>query len=477
MTLDPISRPAMPAIAHRQHPNLTMLTLACGDLVAIALAGAIAILLRSWANGVIEFDVYARLWAAPLLFIVAFATVNLYPGVAMSAAEELRRLTLTITMTYLVLAATVFLAKEGETYSRGAMLLGWIFTLGTVPLMRGALRMCFAERAWWGFPAVVLGGGEPAAEVVERLHKVPGLGLKPVAVLSDDGAGGDLRGVPVLGSLSPAMARDLAIPYAIVALPADGQARLLPLVERYGKLFPHLIVIPPLFGARMLWLSALDLGGLLGLEVKQRLLLPGPRRTKRAIDLLLTTVGGLLILPLVALLALAVKLTSRGPVFFSQTRIGQGGRRFKAWKFRSMVADAEARLERHLAADPAARTEWERDRKLKNDPRITALGSFLRRSSLDELPQLWNVLRGEMSLIGPRPIVQAEVEFYTKRFHLYGRLKPGLTGLWQVSGRSDTTYAERVDYDSYYVRNWSVWLDLVILARTVWVVLFGRGAY
>jgi lipopolysaccharide/colanic/teichoic acid biosynthesis glycosyltransferase len=142
-----------------------------------------------------------------------------------------------------------------------------------------------------------------------------------------------------------------------------------------------------------------------------------------------------------------------------------------------MIADADHVLANYLEIHPELRAEWERDHKLRQDPRITWFGRFLRRSSLDELPQLWNVLRGEMSLIGPRPIVQDEVKFYTNRFHLYGKLKPGMTGLWQVSGRNDTTYAERVDFDSYYVRNWSIWLDLVILARTTLVVLFGRGAY
>jgi Undecaprenyl-phosphate galactose phosphotransferase WbaP len=216
---------------------------------------------------------------------------------------------------------------------------------------------------------------------------------------------------------------------------------------------------------------------MLGLEVKQRLLLPGPRRAKRLIDLVLTIIGGIAVLPLIGLLAALVRATSAGPAFYSQERIGQGGRTFRAWKFRSMVRNADALLASHLAAHPELRTEWERDHKLRDDPRITWLGRFLRRSSLDELPQLWNVLSGEMSLVGPRPIVRAEVERYTSRFHLYGKLKPGMTGLWQVSGRNDTTYDERVEFDSYYVRNWSVWLDLVILARTSWVVVFGKGAY
>jgi Undecaprenyl-phosphate galactose phosphotransferase WbaP len=464
-------------------PNLTILLLALCDLATLIIAGGVAIALRWWANGIIDFDVYARLWAGTGLFTIAYASANLYPGVGTSAADELRRLTIATSLVYLALAASVFLAKESEEFSRAALLMGWMLSLFLVPLARGLLRMACAARSWWGFPTVVLGSGESAGRIIESLQRNPRLGLKAVAVLDDSETRlPAIAGVAVAGGfhLAASLGRDLNIPYAIIALPQkseEGQAQLMRLIERYGKIFPHLVVIPDLFGSSLLWLSALDLGGMLGLEVKQRLLLPGPRRTKRSFDLLLTVCGGLLALPLLLLLGTMVRLTSRGPLFYAQTRVGQGGRLFKAWKFRSMIADADRVLAGYLEMHPELRAEWERDRKLRHDPRITWFGRFLRRTSLDELPQLWNVLRGEMSLIGPRPIVQDEVKFYTHRFHLYGKLKPGMTGLWQVSGRNDTTYAERVDFDSYYVRNWSIWLDLVILARTTLVVLCGRGAY
>ncbi len=461
-------------------PRTTIALIALSDLAMITAGGCLAVLIRAWANGIIDFETYARLWASPALFVLAFAFMRLYPGVAMNAAEELRRIVLTTTMVYIGLAGAVTLAREGAIYSRGALVMGWALTLLLVPLARGLLRQTCARRPWWGFPAVVLGAGGSGAVVAQRLLDHPELGLKPIAILDDEAtAAQHVAGVPLMGrlELSPALGRDLGVPYAILALPKESQHRLMPFVERFGKIFPHIIVVPDLFDGMSLWLSARDLSGTLGLEVKQRLLLPGPRRTKRLIDIVLTAVGGLLIVPLLALIVLAVRLDSPGSAFYGHTRIGQGGRRFKAWKFRSMAADADQRLAALLAADPAARAEWERDHKLRNDPRVTRLGRFLRRTSLDELPQLWNVLCGEMSLIGPRPIVEAEVGRYTHRFHLYGKLKPGMTGLWQVSGRNDTTYAERVDLDSYYVRNWTVWLDAVILTRTVWVVVFGRGAY
>ena len=153
------------------------------------------------------------------------------------------------------------------------------------------------------------------------------------------------------------------------------------------------------------------------------------------------------------------------------------GRRFRAWKFRTMHMNADALLQEHLERDPALRAEWEKDHKLKNDPRVTWIGKILRKTSLDELPQLWNVFCGEMSLVGPRPIVDAEIPKYGDHYDQYEKVPPGITGLWQISGRNNTSYEERVAFDAFYVRNWSPWFDLYILACTVKVVLRGEGAY
>jgi Undecaprenyl-phosphate galactose phosphotransferase WbaP len=183
------------------------------------------------------------------------------------------------------------------------------------------------------------------------------------------------------------------------------------------------------------------------------------------------------LLPLLALIAFAIRCNSAGPALFAHERIGRGGRTFRALKFRTMVVDADEALKQVLARDPALRAEWRQFHKLKRDPRVTRVGAFLRKSSLDELPQLWNVIVGEMSLVGPRPIVADEVAKYRKAYAYYQRVRPGMTGMWQISGRNDTSYAERVRLDTYYVRHGSVWLDLYILAMTVGVVLKRNGAY
>lgn len=197
----------------------------------------------------------------------------------------------------------------------------------------------------------------------------------------------------------------------------------------------------------------------------------------RVMDVLIALAVVLFTLPLLVLIAVAIKLHDGGPALFGHTRIGRGGRNFRCLKFRSMVVDAEARLQALLSTDPAARREWEADQKLRDDPRITPLGAFLRKTSLDELPQVFNVLRGEMSIVGPRPIVQSEVCRYGRAFKHYCSVPPGITGLWQVSGRNDVSYRRRVALDRVYAKSKCLRTDLVIIARTVPAVLLRSGSY
>lgn len=199
--------------------------------------------------------------------------------------------------------------------------------------------------------------------------------------------------------------------------------------------------------------------------------------SKRMIDISAATVLIVLVSPVLLLVAVAVKLCDGGPVFFKHRRVGFGGRTFECWKFRTMRIDAGALLEDLLARDAAAAEEWQASRKLKNDPRLTPIGKSLRRSSIDELPQLFNVLRGEMSLVGPRPVVAEELPRYGRHVAQYYAVRPGLTGAWQISGRSDASYAERVRLDTEYCMTWSARTDLLIMLKTVPVLFSGRGSY
>ena len=199
---------------------------------------------------------------------------------------------------------------------------------------------------------------------------------------------------------------------------------------------------------------------------------------KTAFDYILTLVGAVFISPLLVYIAYRIKKEDPGPVFFAHIRIGKDGKPFPCYKFRSMVVNSQEMLQKYLAENPAAREEWERDFKLKDDPRVTSIGKFLRSTSLDELPQIFNVLRGEMSLVGPRPVIQEELDkYYGETAKLYCTVKPGITGLWQVSGRSDIGYDERVALDATYIKYRSMWGDIVILWKTIGVVLMKKGAY
>lgn len=202
----------------------------------------------------------------------------------------------------------------------------------------------------------------------------------------------------------------------------------------------------------------------------------GEAYAKRLFDIVVSATALIALSPLILIFALVIKLQDGEDALFQQKRYGLKGETFSCFKLRSMVPDARERLEALLSASPEARTEWEATQKLTNDPRITALGHFIRKTSIDELPQLYNVLRGDMSLVGPRPIVENEIEKYGESFGFYCEVRPGVTGLWQVQGRSDTTYPERVAMDVEYVRTHSFIGDIMIVLKTVPAVLMSKGA-
>ncbi|MFE4105241.1 undecaprenyl-phosphate galactose phosphotransferase WbaP [Almyronema epifaneia] len=480
MTLYRTLQPAVTQFKVLTRPLPTIGLLLVSDFLALFLASWLSVEIRLFFDGQFTRELYGALWPVLCVFIVAYGIAGLYPGITVSPVDELRRTSLTTTLIYLALGSAIFLFREGEAYSRSIFLMAWLLSIAFVLLGRFGLRSLFAPCRWWGYPVVVLGAGKTGEMVIRMLQRQPQIGLKPVAVLDDNPQKhGDLAGVPVIGglSLAPILVREQQIPYAIAAMPGVPRERLLKLLSLHGQTFPHMLVIPDLFGIASLWVAARDLGGILGLEIRQQLLLPGPRLLKALLDYSLTLILGILALPLIGLIAIAVQIDSPGPIFYGHTRIGQNGKIFKAWKFRSMVKNSAQVLEQYLSSHPEAKALWLRDQKLQRDPRITRVGAFLRRTSLDELPQLWNVLRRQMSLVGPRPIITEEIWRYDDKFELYLQVLPGITGLWQVSGRNHVPYEERVNLDAYYVRNWSVWLDVYILIRTFWVVITGYGAY
>lgn len=470
-------------LASPSRPWLTCASLLCTDMLGFFGAGCAGVLLGHLLNPDVNVLAHLRFTPALILLMLAFGLMGLYPGILLNPVEELRRSVYAISVTYLVIIAGTFLLKESMDYSRGAFVLAWLLSMVFVIALRALLRRTVSEKSWWGVAAIVLGAGDTGRQIVRILRKHRSLGVKVVAMLDDDPAQCSRAVVsglpPVLGGLdlAPALVQRYGISYAIVAMPGVPTKRLSAMLTRHAADFRHLLIIPDLFGICSLGVSAKDFGGILGLEVRQRLSHRLPRLAKRMSDLLLAGAGILFLLPLFAVIYLSIRLTSPGPVFYGTRRLGRDCRPIMAWKFRSMVQNADAVLSEWLEKNPKIRLEWEKNEKLRHDPRITPVGRILRRTSLDELPQLWNVFRGDMSLVGPRPILEDEVPKYGDTLDLYLKVCPGLTGLWQVSGRNNTTYEERLQYVEYYVRNWSIWLDIYILGRTLKAVLFAEGAY
>ncbi|MEW6637424.1 MAG: undecaprenyl-phosphate galactose phosphotransferase WbaP, partial [Actinomycetota bacterium] len=404
-----------------------------------------------------------------MLWILLRSLLGLYPGYGVEPAQELRLQTYSSVLTLAVVSVVLFAMGMGGFFFH-LLPIGIFGLVLAVPVVRSGTKWVLRRADLWGKPVVVLGEHAAAARLVRTMKKDGGQGFRPVAVFSEAGEGpGETLPdeVPWLGGLedAPVFAHASGINTAVLAVRGLRQAHTDSLADWASTRFERVIVVPSLAGLTTSAIAARDLSGVLGVEVKHNLLDPRARRIKRAIDLFGVIVGGMLISPVLLALAVLIKLDSPGPVFFSQTRVGAQGREFRCWKFRTMRQDAEEMLLRLLETDPMLRAEWELSHKLQRDPRVTRIGQFLRKTSLDELPQLWNVLKGEMSLVGPRPIVEAEIPKYVGSYDLYTRVTPGITGLWQVRGRSSISYEERVSLDTYYVRNWSVWLDLIILFR------------
>ncbi|HEY1756906.1 MAG TPA: undecaprenyl-phosphate galactose phosphotransferase WbaP [Bryobacteraceae bacterium] len=459
-------------------PRLAGALIAAADLTSLVLSAVVCVVLRWMAGGDYPLTLYWRLWPVLALFPAVYALFGLYPGIVNNAVTEIRRITAATTSVFLMLAVLTFLIRLEETYSRLVFFASWLAALLLAPIGRVAARRLFARKDWWGYPAVVFGGGETGRMIVRSLQIRRELGFRIQAVIDPRLSQKELYGIPVYRHWEDASLVRLEsdVSHAIIAMPEMPSAKLLSLIESHAGSFPKVLIIPDFGGLSSIGIEAQDFCRQLALEVRRSLLQPGAQIAKRLLDMTLGVLVCLLALPFVLLIYLLLKVESRGPAFYSQTRLGRGGRTFRIWKFRSMVPNADRILNDYLAAHPELRLEWEKDHKLRKDPRITRLGRVLRTTSLDELPQLWNVIRGDMSLVGPRPIVDAEIFKYGAAYQLYKQVLPGITGLWQVSGRNNTTYPERIALDSYYVRNWSPWFDLYILGRTIKVVIAHEGA-
>ncbi len=459
-------------------------------LTTLVLADTLLALLSGWGTAYLFRGTWS-LWplsdlelafaaSSTVVWIGLRSLLGLYPGYGLDSVERLRR------HFYSVFATLAVMAIIGLEVGRGTILspeLGLMFLglLVTAPLVRYITMKQLRAFGLWGKPVIILTYRGAGAEFLRLLEDEWGQGYRPVALFDSNlvPAGMDIDEGSFVGALVDAVkyGRERRIDTIFFAMPYTRREQLASMVRQASENFRHVLIVPNLNGVTNSAVMARDLAGTFAVEIKHNLLDPWAQRLKRTLDVLGAGIGGILISPLLLAIIVLIKLDSPGPVFYGHQRLGAQNRSFCCWKFRTMYTDAGSVLAGWLQDNPGLRAEWEQNHKLRNDPRVTRVGRLLRKTSLDELPQLWNVLLGEMSLVGPRPIVEAEVPKYEEAYELYCRIRPGMSGLWQVSGRSDTDYGERVEMDSYFVRNWSVWLDVIILARTIKIVLLSKGAY
>jgi Undecaprenyl-phosphate galactose phosphotransferase WbaP len=409
------------------------------------------------------------------------ALLGLYPGYGLNEVEELRRQTYATLATLAIIATFVVALQLGDLVSRPALASGFLSLLLFAPLVRQFAKWRLMKAGLWGKPVIVFSSGEPGGRVATLLTKEWGLGYRPVAVFGNRSTKSTKRfeATPDEQCLADAMllAQECGADTVIFAMPQTRRKHLAKLVNWASFGFEHVTVIPDLDGVTNSAVVARDLAGVFGVEIRYNLRNPSVRRVKRTLDLAATLMGGIVVLPLLLVVCLLVWVESGRPAFYAAQRMGRDGKLFSCLKFRTMVPDAEAVLQRMLREDPQALEEYTRYHKLREDPRVTRIGRFLRKTSLDELPQLWNVLRGEMSLVGPRPYLPRESAAIGTTQSEILRVTPGITGPWQVAGRNHTSFQERVEMDEGYVRDWSVWLDIVLLVHTLRTILFDRSAY
>ena len=376
----------------------------------------------------------------------------------------------------------LYVTNIAGSTSRLYVFLLWLFSFVLTVTFRYAVKKSLELAGVLQLPVLMLGAGKTAGLLLHAFGGDVGLGYRIIGVLDDRNTNHDNAiNVPYLGTFADveSIIRRTKVRDVIIAAPGLSSQRLSELIYRIQPLVRNLAFVPDLIGLPVggLEVDSMFNEKMMVLRLRNNLARRYNRAIKLAFDMVLTLVGTICISPILVLLVVLIKLDSPGPAVFAHRRIGRRGKAFPCYKFRTMCVDADIKLKEYLAANPAARREWEAEFKLKDDPRVTKIGKFLRKTSLDELPQIFNVLKGEMSLVGPRPIVAEEIVKYGDYINDYYMVRPGITGMWQVNGRSDTTYDERVRMDSWYVRNWSVWLDIVMLFRTFKAVIGGKGAY
>lgn len=397
--------------------------------------------------------------------------------------DEVKMLWKVVFLSTLATFAILYLGKAGEQVSRTVLVLTCIIAVPVLPAIRTNVKKLLIYTGLLNSKVLILGAGKTGELIYNALRRDRNLGMDVVGFLDDDPGkvGGNINGIKIHAGVDKAQKYigRCGIESIVIAMPGCDKNKFISLVNQLQHKARNIILIPDLFGITVLGTDLLHFfqDQAIGLEVKNNLARPLNIFIKKLFDLIMSGILLVLLAVPMIIIAAVINATSAGSSIFSQVRIGRNDKPFKCYKFRTMYNDAEERLNKLLENSSEARSEWAHHWKLSDDPRITKIGRFLRQTSLDELPQIFNVLKGDMSLVGPRPVTRKEIEeHYKDQAKLCFGVPPGVTGLWQVSGRSNTAYDYRITLDSWYVRNWNLWLDIVILFKTVSVVIKKEGA-
>jgi undecaprenyl-phosphate galactose phosphotransferase len=467
--------------------RLSKLALLLGDLLALVLAFCLATTIAIWLTPSTrggwfagqDMPRFASWGAIALLGIVLLLTRYQHYSDRRPLWDELGDFIRLVGLLALIDIAIV--ATLEWTASRTWWVLSWSLALPLLVLVRMLTRAILRQQKLWLRPTIIIGVGPNAADAAQALQSQPEMGLQVLCYVDAGGVEqlADPQTHPRLNSAKlPPIAKRPGVQWVIALEHAQSEQREYWLRQLAQWGVPDISVVPamrgvPLHGTAMSHFFSHEVALL---RMQNNLRRWPARLNKRIFDTLVAIVLLIMLSPLLCLLALIIRRDG-GPAVFSHPRVGKEGRVFNCYKFRSMVVDAEQQLEKLFQLRPELMEQWRNQRKLKDDPRLSSIGDFLRRTSLDELPQLINVIKGDMSLVGPRPIVRSELSRYGADAGYYLMVRPGMTGLWQVSGRSDVEYDTRVYLDTWYVKNWSISYDLVIIFKTFSVVFMRNGAY
>lgn len=429
----------------------------------------------------VVFSVFVDRWYVIFILLAVFAVEGLYTK-RHAFWEETRLLLKSSTMAFGLIMTAIFITQEYFPFSRLVVALSWFLSFLFLPVFRRAAKTALFRLGIWSKRVIIIGSTDETAKVVQAIKSDATMGYRIVGCLTDDRTriGEKIAGLSVLGHYDDieTWKERTSFEDIIVTFPNIPRNILIHLLKSWEGISETIRYIPQIGDLITTGIEIENIGKILSLVVRKNLHKPWNILLKTIFEYILALFLLVLTSPLLLASAVAIKLGSPGPVFFFQERLGRKGRMITIIKFRTMRIDGEARLAEKLRSDPEAAREWETYKKLKKgDPRITRVGAFLRRFSLDEFPQLLNVLGGKMSLVGPRPYLAEEIERVKPRPALIFEVKPGITGLWQISGRSDIPFAERIRIDEHYIRNWSLWMDIMILIKTFEATVSGRGAF